>query len=221
MPLEDRKRLFDALAGAGQFPDDLGNGLFAFDAAGRTIYAKDAGKWLFISQQEDDLKKLPADPAALLGDTPNKYDLGVRINLQALPAELRNGAIEQMKQGFERSLAEQRGQSDEEKAAAEEMGKASIKQMERLLNETEQVLIGLATGPSLQKLQVDVATQFVSGSDLAGQVDKLSGLTSDFYRSFDRWRCLDSSFNVAGFRRRQSHGQEQHSQCLWPNRKAN
>ncbi len=180
LPLEDRKKLFDALAGAGQFPDDLGSGLFAFDAAGRTIYAKDAGKWLFISQQEEDLKKLPADPAALLGDSPSKYDLAVRINVQGLPADLRNAAIEQMKQGFERSLAEERGQSDEERAAAEEMGKASIKQMERLINETEQVLLGLATGPSVQKLQIDVATQFVSGSELATQVDKLNGLTSDF-----------------------------------------
>ena len=180
LPLDDRKKLFDALAGAGQFPDDLGNGLFAFDAAGRTIYAKEAGKWLFISQQEEDLKKLPADPAALLGESPNKYDLSVRVNLQSLPAELREGAIKQMKQGFERSLAEQRGQSPEEKAAAEEMGKASIKQMERLLNETEQVMIGLATGATLQGLQVDVAAQFISGSELAGQVEKLNGLTSDF-----------------------------------------
>ena len=180
LPLEDRKKFFDALAGAGQFPDDLGSGLFAFDAAGRTIYAKDAGKWLFISQQEDDLKKLPADPAAMLGDAPTKYDLAIRVNLQALPAEMRNGAIEQMKQGFERQLAEQRGQTDEEKAAAEEMGKASIKQMERLLNETEQVLIGLATGSALQKLQIDVAAQFVTGSELALQVEKLNGLTSDF-----------------------------------------
>ncbi len=180
LPLDNRKTLFDALAGAGQFPDDLGGGLFAFDVGGRTVYAKDAGKWLFISQQEDDLKKLPADPSALLGDAPTKYDLGIRINLQALPAELRGAAVEQMKQGFERSLAEQRGQTDEEKAAAEEMGKASIKQMERLINETEQVLIGLATGPSIQKLQLDVAAQFVSGSELAKQVDQLNGLTSDF-----------------------------------------
>lgn len=180
LPLEDRKKLFDALAGAGQFPDDLGSGMYAFDAAGRTIYAKEAGKWLFISQQEDDLKKLPADPAALLGDAPNKYDLAVRVNLQALPAEMRGAAVEQMKQGFERAMAEQRNQSDEEKAASEEMGKASIKQMERLLNETEQVMIALATGSSIQKLQIDVATQFVSGSELAGQVEKLNGLTSDF-----------------------------------------
>ncbi len=89
LPLEDRKKFFDALAGAGQFPDDLGSGLFAFDAAGRTIYAKDAGKWLFISQQEDDLKNLPADPAVLLGDTPTKYDIAIRMNLQALPTEMR------------------------------------------------------------------------------------------------------------------------------------
>lgn len=180
LPLEDRKKLFTALESAGQFADDLGGGLFAFDAAGRTVYAKEAGKWLYLSQQEDDLKKLPADPAALLGDAPSKYDLALRVNVQNLPAELRNNAIEQMRQGFERRLAEERGQSDEEKAAAEEMGKASIKQMERLLSETEQVQIGLSTGASLQKLRVEVQTLFVSGSELGLQSEQLKNLTSDY-----------------------------------------
>lgn len=180
LPLENREQFFSALAGAGLIPDDLSKGLYAFDAGGRTIYAKEVGKWLFVSQQEDDFAKLPADPAALLGDSPTKYDLAVRVNLQALPPDLRNMAVSQMKVGFERSLAEQRGQSDEEKAAAEELGKASIAQMERMLNETEQVLIGWNAAASTQKLQIDLGAQFVSGSELAQQVDKLQGLTSDF-----------------------------------------
>ncbi|MCC6509106.1 MAG: hypothetical protein IT423_08370 [Pirellulaceae bacterium] len=180
LPLDDRSKFFKALEGSGQFAEDLGSGKFAFDVGGRTIYAKDAGKWLYVSQSEDDFKSLPADPATLLGDTPNKYDIAVRVQLQALPAQMRDAAIEQMKQGFERSLAVQDGQSPEEKAAAEEMGKASIKQMERLLNETEQVLIGLNAASTSQKLQIDVGAQFISGSELASQMDKLQGMTSDF-----------------------------------------
>lgn len=180
LPLEDRKSLFRALEAGGQFADDLGNGLYAFDAPGQTIYAKEQGKWLFVSRQEEDLKKLPADPLALLGDAPKRYDIAVHVNVQALPAELRNGAVEQLREGLERRLAEDSDKSDEEKATAEEMGKASIQQIERLINETDQVTVGVATGSSLQKLQIEVETLFVSGSELAKQSAQLNNLTSDF-----------------------------------------
>ena len=180
LPLANRQMFFGALAGAGLTPDDLGNGLFSFDANGRTIYAKDAGQWLFISQQEDDLGTLPADPSLALGDLPGKYDVATRINLQALPPELRNMAVNQMRAGFERSLAEQKDQTVEEKAAAEEVGKSTIAQMERLLNETEQVLFGWNATSATQKLQIDLGAQFIEGSELAGQIGKLQGLTSDF-----------------------------------------
>ncbi len=83
LPLSSREQFFSALAGAGQIPDDLGKGMFAFDLGGRTVYAKEQGQWLFIGQQEDDLKSPPADPSTMLGDSPTKYDLAMRINVQA------------------------------------------------------------------------------------------------------------------------------------------
>ncbi|MGN6134699.1 MAG: hypothetical protein ACTHOU_09365, partial [Aureliella sp.] len=161
-------------------PDDLGNGVYGFDANGRTIYAKDTGKWLMLSQQEEDFANAPADPGALLGDLPTRYDLAARINVQALPPQLREMAVNQMKAGFERSLAEQNDQSPEEKAAAEEVGKSTIQQLERLLNETEQVLFGWNATAASQKLQIDLGAQFTEGSELAGQIGKLQNLTSDY-----------------------------------------
>jgi hypothetical protein len=180
LPVANRQTFFTALAGAGLMPDDLGNGLFSFDANGKTIYVKDAGQWLFISQQEGDFAKLPVDPSVALGDLPAKYDLATRINIQALPPELRNMAVTQMRAGFERSLAEQKEQTAEERAAAEEVGRSTIAQMERILNETEQVMFGWNATAAAQKLQIDLGAQFTEGSELAGQIGKLQNLTSDF-----------------------------------------
>ena len=179
LPLNNRQQFFNALAGASLVPDDLGDGLFAFDANGRTIYAKDTGKWLFISQQEDNFAQLPADPSTALGDLPTRYDIATRINVQSLPPDLRNLAITQMRAGFERSLAEQSGQTEEEKAAAKEVGRTSIEQIERLLNETEQVMFGINGAAATQKLQIDLGAQFVEGSQLASQIGQLQNLTSD------------------------------------------
>lgn len=180
LPLSNREQFFGALAGAGLVPDELGSGLYSFDANGQTIFAKEAGKWLFVSQQENAFNNLPADPSTLLGDMPKKYSVAMRMNVQALPAELRQMAVTQMREGFERSLAEQNAQSDEEKATAKEVGEATIKQLERLLNETEQVMVGWNATATSQKLQIDMAAQFVEGSELAAEVAKLQGLTSDF-----------------------------------------
>jgi len=180
LPLSNREQFFGALAGAGLVPDDLGSGLYGFDTNGRMIYAKEVGKWLYISQQEDGFANAPADPTALLGDMPKKYGFALRVNLQALPAEMREMAVSQMRAGFERSLAEQGDKTEEEQAAAKEVGEASIAQLERVLNETEQVMMGFSATAAAQKLQIDLAAQFVEGSDLAAQVGKLQGLTSDF-----------------------------------------
>ncbi len=180
LPVADRKVFFTALARASLVPDDLGGGLFAFDAGGQTIFAKDTGKWMIVARQEADLKAAPADPAASLGELPTRYDIALRMNVQALPADLREMAISQMKSGFERSLAEQGNQSPEEKAAAEEMGKATIAQMERIFNETDQVLFAISAAPANQRLQLDVGAQFVAGSDLAKQMEQHKTLTSDF-----------------------------------------
>lgn len=180
LPLANRQQFFGALGGAGLMPDDLGNGLFSFDANGQTIFVKEAGQWMFVSQMENGFDNAPADPGALLGDLPKRYAFAMRLNMQALPQELREMAVTQMRAGFERSLAEQNNQSDEEKAAAKEVGEATIKQLERLLNETEQVMFGWNATAASQKLQIDLAAQFVEGSELANQVAKFQGLTSDF-----------------------------------------
>jgi len=180
LPLNNRQQFFSSLAGASLIPDDLGNGMFAFDANGQTIFAKDAGKWLFISQQEDDLGKLPADPQALLGDMPARYDIALNINLQALPKEMRDMAVGQLRTGFERSLAEQTNQSAEERAQAEEVGRMSIQQLERIFSETEKVVIGWNSAASTQKVQLDVGAQFVEGSEMAKQMTSLQSMTSDY-----------------------------------------
>ena len=107
LPIADRGAFFDALAGIGVEPDDLGDGLFEIAAGGNAIFVKDSNGWLYISQTEEALDKVPANPLAVLGDLPKKYDLAVKVNLQALPADMVDMMTEQIRGGFERSMAEQ------------------------------------------------------------------------------------------------------------------
>ena len=140
LPLSDRGAFFDALAAIGVEPDDLGDGLFEIEAGGSAIYVKDANGWLYISQTEEALDTVAANPATSLGDLPTKYDIAVKANLQALPTEMVDMMVEQIRGGFERSLAEQGDQSPEEAAKARELGEASMAQLEQSIRDTEQVV---------------------------------------------------------------------------------
>lgn len=180
LPLSNRDQFFGALGSMGIEPDDLGDGLFEIDANGQLLYAKDANGWLYVSQTEDALANVPADPAALLGDLPKKYDLAIKVNVQALPDDLRDMAAEQMRMGFERTLAEQGDQTEEEQELAREMGEAQLAQIEQLTSETEQVIFGWAIDSKEQKTYMDGAAQFLAGSKLAEQCDAMQSLTSDY-----------------------------------------
>lgn len=180
LPLSSREQFFGALAGLGIEPDDLGNGLFEIDANGQTLFAKDSQGWMFIAQTEDALGQLPADPAQLLGSLPKQYDIAVNLDVQALPPELKEMAIKQMRIGLERGMAEQRDMSAEDKARAKELSEANIQQLERMIQETEKAIVGLQIDSEQQNVSLDFAGQFISDSKLAKQVAALQDLTSGF-----------------------------------------
>ncbi len=180
MPMADREQFFGALAGMGIEPDDLGDGLFEIDANGQTIYAKQSGSWMFVAQSEEALTNLPADPSVGLGNLPQQYNLAMRIDVQALPAEMKAWAIDQMRTGMQRGMAEQRGLSADEKALAEELSEANMQQLESLLTDTEQVTIGWNVDSAKQRVTIDSQAQFVAGTKLANQVAELKNLTSYF-----------------------------------------
>lgn len=180
MPMKDRQQFFGALAGMGIEPDDLGGGLYEIDANGQTLYAKDAGEWMFVAQSEAALDSVPENPAALLGELPKQYNIAVRVNVQSLPPELKAMVSEQMKIGFERGMAEQGGQTDEEQEAARKIGEAQIAQIEQLMTETQQVVVGWNIDSAAQRVYIDAGAQFLEGSRLASQSAAMQDLTSDF-----------------------------------------
>ncbi len=180
LPVSDRAAFFDSLAAIGVEPDDLGDGLFEIAAGGNAIFVKDANGWLYISQTEEALDKVPTDPSVALGDLPKKYDLAVKVNLQALPADMVDMMTEQIRGGFERQMAEQGDRTEEEAKKARELGEASMAQLEQTIRDTEQLIFGWAIDVEGQKTFMDGAAQFIAGSKLAAQADASKNLKTAF-----------------------------------------
>lgn len=180
IPISNRQTFFEGLGAIGVVPEDIGGGVFEIAASGNRIYVKDQGGWLHVAQAEANLSKVVADPSTMLGDLPKKYDVAIKMNVQALPNEIREFIMAQIKAGFDRQLSEQRGQSDDEKKTAREMGEASLKQIEETLRDTEQLMAGFNIDQSNQLVLLDGAAQFLPNTKYAKQSEDAANVTSLF-----------------------------------------
>ncbi len=67
---------------------ELGNDTYEIVGVepGQKLYAKDCGDWLFVSDCQQTLGSVPADPTKLLGKLNQQYDVAVRFELKNVPA---------------------------------------------------------------------------------------------------------------------------------------
>jgi hypothetical protein len=180
IPVADRQTFFDGLGGIGIEPDDLGDGLYEIAASGNAIFVKESNGWLYVAQTEDALDDVVENPQIMLGELPNKYDIAVQLNVQALPAEYRDYVTDQIRDGFERGLAEQGDATDDDAKVAREVAEAQLEQMEQNLRDTEQLIVGWAIDSKKQQTYLDGAVMFVAGSKLAAQMDANKDTKSDY-----------------------------------------
>lgn len=189
LPNKDHKEFFAKLSEASLQVDDLGNGLYEVAVGPQLIMAKVTEKWIFVGQTEDAVSNPPADPATLFGDYHTRYNVTVKIDLQQLPADLKQSAIDNLRAGFEGAMQ----QAEEDDEFAKEMGELQMAQIEELINSTQQVVLGWLIDSGRQQIHLDGAVQYSAGSKLAKQMDAQAKLKSDL-------SGLSSAASSASFR---------------------
>ena len=105
----------------------------------------------------------------------NAYDVAVRLNVQQVPIEIRNVLIDQMRQGFEQAMSQQ---PDAE--SAREMAEGSIEQIERLIQESDELNIGLNIDQANRNIAFDFSFSAVGGSQLAAMYGGQQSIPSRF-----------------------------------------
>lgn len=179
IPVSNLQEFFTALEGIGIEPDEIESNLYEIITPGPAVFAKLEGDWLYVAQAEDDLATVPANPDQMLGTLPQRYDLAIRMNVQALPAELTDMMTNELRTGFENSLADQ-DQTAEEQELAKKSGEAQLAQIEKLLAELNQVFLGWSVNSSERVTLLDLGFQCVEGSSLAEQANLAANVTSDY-----------------------------------------
>jgi len=161
-------------------PKDAGDGVQEVGKA-QSAFIKEQGGWVFIAQKKEHLTRLPADPAALLGTLPKDYNVAVRLLANNIPADVKRTAIDTIKVQFERQFeASAANAPPDQREAMEKVGRNSVAQLTRMMEDMEEVTMGLSIDSVGKKTFFDVSFLAKDGTTLARQFAMNTGLKTGF-----------------------------------------
>lgn len=163
---------FDALIGKLEESVDIdtdGDLTIIVAPTGEEVFVKNSNGYAFFSQSKDQLSDLPSRPDDHLSNWSGDYNLGAKVFAQRIPAALRAQAVELIQQGFEMQMDQL---EDQDPGLAEMQRKNFEMQMDQikgLINDTEEVVIGMGADKEGENLFLDFQIVGTEGSKLARQ----------------------------------------------------
>ncbi|OYP36690.1 hypothetical protein [Rhodopirellula sp. MGV] len=155
--------------------DELDDGTLVLTVNRNTVFIKQNGNNAIAAPSKDVLGLVPADPSAFFAGMGDDYNVAVKLQVQQIPMELRNVAIDSMRQGFEQAMA---NQPDNE--ASREMAESSIEQLEQLIRDADQLFFGININQEGRHIALDASFTAVPGSKLAAMYGGQQAIPSRF-----------------------------------------
>ena len=179
IPVSNLKLLLEVHKEQVGEPEDAGGNILKI-GTDRTAYVKEVGGWAFVAETKEHLSNLPQDPVTLLGELPKTYNVAGRVLMQNIPEELRRLAVDELKLGMERFFEAQPAQEGIDKEQRERIAKDTIAQIEKFVNEADEITVGLGVDSAGKRSFVDISITAREGTDLARQMAMQNGIKSQF-----------------------------------------
>lgn len=179
IPIDDLDATMDMLSENLGKPRDSGNGVFEI-AGPQPSYLKEQNGWAFVATNIDALKNLPANPKGILDGLNEEYDIAIRANIDSIPKEYRDMALDQMRAGIRQGLDRLPGESDEQYELRKQLVESQMEQMNALFNQTDQITFGWLIDGQQQMTHMDMTVTAKPGTDLANQMGQLKSAKSKF-----------------------------------------
>jgi hypothetical protein len=177
LPTADVKTVLKRLEAQTGPADELDDGTLVIAVNATTVYVRQSGNWAVLAASKELLSLAPADPSSLFGGMGNEYDIAVRLRMQQIPAESREMLTAQIREGFERAMAQQ-GDGDTEQAR--QMAQSTLEQLEQVINDTDELSFGINADQAAKKLAIDFSFTAVPGSKLAAIYGGQHAIPSQF-----------------------------------------
>ncbi|WP_075084851.1 hypothetical protein [Mariniblastus fucicola] len=161
LPVKDFDELLDTVSNVAEV-DDEDDVIKILPSNGETLYAVEKGDHVFITMDEESLSELPEDPQSMLGDMPSKYNLAAHVYGGRVPDELRQKAVDLIKDGYLDSLQNMGtdpDQIDQQIADFEEQIKA--------IKDIDEIVFGMVADEESHKMAMEFTVTGKPGSKVA------------------------------------------------------
>jgi hypothetical protein len=182
VPVTDLKQLVEVAKANPQLADsiELKDVVYEIRTPAQPLYMVQKGKWALISDKRENLAKASADPPALLGDLPKRYNLAVRASIQNLPKEFREQLLAQLRAGAEVGMQQMPGESADDYAVRANVAKQMVQQLTTLINDMDELLLGWNIDAKTKSTYLDVELTAQTGTKLAYQFAEIKPGKTNF-----------------------------------------
>ncbi|HUT92692.1 MAG TPA: hypothetical protein VMY37_24580 [Thermoguttaceae bacterium] len=177
LPASDPKLMLGFLKPLGEenaSPEPDADGVYEIEVRGWELVLAKKGDWVVLADDRQTLANVPADPVPLLGGLNKSYAFAVRGSIKDIPASNRDQVV-----GLIRSGVEMAQQAQPDKAPGEQTIARSMEEVDKLLNEIDSVLIGLAVEPQSKAIRLDVEMTAIEGTSTAAEYALAAEAKSD------------------------------------------
>lgn len=181
VPVKDVDKFIDLLRALEIQVTDEGDGSYSVVTPARPLAMRYRDGWVYLADKAERLEQLPADPVQGLGSLPKKYDLAVLVHVANLPKSVRQMLKANLGMGAAMAAQRQPGETDEQFAMRKLATQNSIEQINRMLEQLDKLLLGLAVKRKAGTGMIDVAISARTGTDLAGQFATMAEAKTDFF----------------------------------------
>ncbi len=180
IPVTNPAELADVLQPYLGTPEEVSDGVFKLEHEGDPVYAAPKkGDWVFLSDKPENLADTPADPASLLGDMPENYDLAVKVHVANVPEHLKKEFVEKVRKDTKRDLAQRPGEDDREYLVRKKVTKAVARAITGAADEIDQIMLGWNLDADLQRAFLDLNVVAKPGTNAAKEMAELKGLKTN------------------------------------------
>ena len=194
VPVTDLDALLAVLEPFGVTVEDQGDQKM-LNVNGQTMFVKAQGDWALVAPMPQMMETLPANPGEFFAPLAKQYDLGVQVFVQNVPEPFRQMAVQQFTQSMEAGLKQLPGESDEEYALRKSVAQAQMQQITQMIEEMDELTLGLSIDGDQQRALFDFAVTGVEGSALAKQITEYSDAKTNFAGFFQPDAAMMMSFS--------------------------
>jgi len=184
VPVDDFDEMLDVISGFVEIEEGNDFTTIITDSD-QKMMIKERDGVAFFSNKSDMFLEIPDNPARLLGDLPQRFNLSAKVFAQRIPKAMRQQFIDLIRQSSEDTF-DNFGDDTQTEFQKKNL-ELQIKQMEMLFKDSESLIIGVSADEESKTLSMDLEFTALPDTELAERMNITKADDKSRLRSQKGW----------------------------------